>query len=250
LPRAPHEERVVSQIFISYRRSDTEIAAGRLGKDLRARFGDDAVFRDKESINAGADWTEAIRSAIGRQGLVLVLIGEHWLQSTNDGSRRIDDPADTHRREILAALESGCSLIPILVGNTRMPMEAELPKDIRSLTRHNALRLRDDEWEGYDFPRLSDEVARRGFQPIDSGFKKFNISAIVALGIGATAQIFNEMSDGDEIDSLVLAGMGILAILLAAWSCYDPKHRSMRDLGPAAGAMVLGALAIFSAASG
>ena len=111
----------MSQIFISYRRSDTEIAAGRLGKDLRARFGEDAVFRDKESINAGADWTEAIRSAIGRQGLVLLLIGERWLESTNDGFRRIDDPADTHRREISAALESACSSIPILVGNITCP---------------------------------------------------------------------------------------------------------------------------------
>ena len=181
---------------------------------------------------------------------MLVLIGERWLQGTNDGSRRIDDPADTHRREISAALESGCSLIPILVGNIRMPAEAELPEDIRSLTRHNALKLRDDEWEGYDFPRLADEITRRGFQPIDSGFKKFNISAIMALGIGAAAQIFNELSDGDEIDSLILAGMGIFAILLAAWSCYDAKHRRLRDFGLAAGAMVLGALAIFSAANG
>jgi hypothetical protein len=73
----------VSKIFISYRRSDTEIAAGRLARDLRSRFGDDAIFRDKDSIDAGADWVEAIRSAIGRKGLVLVLIGERWLQDTN-----------------------------------------------------------------------------------------------------------------------------------------------------------------------
>ena len=240
----------MSKIFISYRRSDTEIAAGRLGKDLRARFGGDAVFRDKENINAGADWTKAIGGAIGQQGLVLVLIGERWLQGTNDGSRRIDDPADTHRREILAALESGCSLIPILVGNIRMPAEAELPEDIRSLTRHNALKLRDDEWEGYDFPRLADEITRLGFQPIDSGFKKFNLRAIMALGIGAAALIFYEMSDADEIESLAIAGMGILAILLAVSSCYDPKHRRTQDIGLAVGAMVLGALAIFAAASG
>ena len=180
----------------------------------------------------------------------MVLIGERWLEIAKDGSRRIDDPSDTHHREILAALESGCSLIPILVGNIRMPAEAELPEDIRSLTRHNALKLRDDEWEGYDFPRLADKIARSGFQPIDSGFKTVNISAIMALGIGVAAQIFNEMSDGDETDSLMLAGMGILAILLAAWSCYDPKRRRMRDFGLAAGAMVLGALAIFFAASG
>jgi TIR domain len=246
----PQEGRAVSKIFISYRRSDTEIAAGRLGKDLRARFGDDAVFRDKESINAGADWTEAIGGAIGRQGLVLVLIGERWLQGASDGSRRIDDPADTHRREISAALESGCSVIPILVGDMRMPAEAELPENIRSLSRHNALKLRDDEWEGYDFPRLANEIARLGFVPINSGFKRLNLRAIVALGIGAAALIFYEMSDGDETESLAVAAMGILAILLAAWSCYDPEHRHTQDIGLAAGALVLGALAIFAAASG
>ena len=240
----------MSRIFISYRRSDTEIAAGRLAKDLRARFGDAAIFRDKESIDAGADWVEAIHGAIGRQGLVLVLIGERWLQGASHGSRRIDDPADTHRREISAALESGCGVIPILVGDVRTPAEAELPEDIRSLIRHNALKLRDDEWEGYDFPRLADEIARRGFEPIDSGFKKLNVRAIMALGIGAAALIFYEISDGDGIASLVVAGMGVLAILLAAWSCYDPKHRRTRDFGLAAGAMVLGALAVFAAASG
>ena len=124
------------------------------------------------------------------------------------------------------------------------------PEDIRSLIRHNALKLRDDEWEGYDFPRLADEIARRGFEPIDSGFKKLNVRAIMALGIGAAALIFYEISDGGEIESLVVAGMGVLAILLAAWSCYDPKHRRTPDFGLAAGAMVLGALAIFAAASG
>jgi hypothetical protein len=240
----------VSRIFISYRRSDTEIAAGRLAKDLRARFGNDTVFRDKESIDAGADWAEAIQGAIGRQGLVLVLIGEQWLQGASDGSRRIDDPADTHRREILAALRSGCGVIPILIGDMRMPAETQLPEDLRPLIRHNALKLRDDEWEGYDFPRLADEIARRGFEPIDSGLKRLNVSAITALGIGVAAQILYEMGEGDEFESLIVAGMGICAILLAAWSCYDPKHRRRRDIGLAAGAMVLGALAIFFAASG
>jgi hypothetical protein len=240
----------MSRIFISYRRSDTEIAAGRLVVDLRARFGDDAIFRDKESIDAGADWMEAIRGAIGSQGLVLVLVGEHRLQTATDGSRRIDDPADTHRREISAALGGGCSVIPVTVGAMRMPAEAELPEDIRTLVRRNALKLRDDEWEGYDFPRLADEIARRGLDRIDSGIKGFDVRATVAIGIGAAALIHCERGSGDEIASLVVAGAGILAILLAAWSVLDPRHRRTRNIGSAAGATVLGILAIAAAASG
>ena len=112
------------------------------------------------------------------------------------------------------------------------------------------VKLRDDEWEGYDFPRLADEIVRLGFRPIDSGFKRLNLSAIMALVIGAAALIFYEMGDDGEMESLVVVAMGIFAILLAAWSCYDPKHRRTQDIGLAVGAVVLGALAIFFAASG
>lgn len=239
----------MSRIFISYRRSDTEIAAGRLAADLRARFGDDAIFRDKESIDAGADWVEAIRGAIGSQGVVVVLVGERWLQTASDGSRRIDDPADAHRREISAALGSGCGVIPVTIGAMQMPAEADLPEDVRPLVRRNALKLRDDEWEGYDFPRLADEIARRGFDRIDSGIKGLDLRALMALGIGAAALIYYEWSSGDEIESLVVAATGIVAILLAAWSVFDPKHRRTRNIGLATGAIVLGILAVAAAAS-
>src|SRR5262245_8959767 len=91
--------------------------------------------------------------------------GERWLQNANDGLVRIDDPTDTHRREILAALESDCNLIPILVGNIRMPAEAELPEDIRSLIRHNALKLRDDDGRATTFPGSPTKSSALDFGP-------------------------------------------------------------------------------------
>ena len=128
------------------------------------------------------------------QGLVLVLIGERWLQTASDGSRRIDEPADTHHREISAALASGCGVIPVTVGAMQMPAEAVLPDDIRALVRHNALKPRDDEWEGYDLPRLADEVTRRGFDRIDSGFKWLETKSATSCGRSAA----NRASDSAQ----------------------------------------------------
>lgn len=239
----------MSQLFVSYRRSDTEIAAGRLARDLRICFGDDAVFRDKESIGAGADWSEAIRGSLKRQGVALVLIGERWLERASDGSRRIDDPEDVHRREIASALES-CHVIPILVGQARMAKEDELPENIRALARRNALKLQDDEWEDYDFPRLAEEIVRCGFKRIDTGLERIDLRAVAALGLGVAALIAYDVGSGEGIQALAVAAMGILAILLAAWSWFASKRHRPHNVGLAVGAIVVGALAVFAAASG
>lgn len=153
------------KIFISYRHNDTDMAAGRLAADLRKHFGEEAVFRDKESIAGGADWEEEIRSAIGPDGAVLALIGKHWLETDAEGLRRIDDPQDTHREEVAAALKLGCLIIPVLVSEAAMPRKESLPEQIGALTRFNALKLRDDEWDGFDFPRLTKKLENSGFEP-------------------------------------------------------------------------------------
>ena len=53
---------VPKKIFISYRRSDTQMAAGRLHDALEERFGRTSVFRDKEAIRPGYDWVEEIHA--------------------------------------------------------------------------------------------------------------------------------------------------------------------------------------------
>ncbi len=155
----------MARIFISYRRDDTEMVAGRLAKDLRAYFGEETVFRDKESIPVGADWAQEINSAIGPGGVVLVLIGEDWLEGKPKGQRRLDDAQDPHRNEIGAALQLGVPVLPLLVRNMKMPPPEELPAALQRLPALNAMKLRDDEWEGFDFPRLAKVLEKAGFKP-------------------------------------------------------------------------------------
>lgn len=54
----------MSQIFVSYRRSDSSGYAGRLFDDLVRRFGRDAVFMDVDAIGVGADFVTTIEDAI------------------------------------------------------------------------------------------------------------------------------------------------------------------------------------------
>ena len=47
----------MAKLFISYRRSDTQMVAGRLRESLARRLGERAIFRDKNILAAGEDWT-------------------------------------------------------------------------------------------------------------------------------------------------------------------------------------------------
>jgi len=63
------------------------------------------------------------------------------MRMDQQGSRRLDDPNDFVRIEIEAALKQDKRVIPVLVGETRMPRLDELPEAIRPLARRNAVRL-------------------------------------------------------------------------------------------------------------
>jgi tetratricopeptide (TPR) repeat protein len=135
------------KIFISYRRSDTQMVAGRLRESLARRLGEDAIFRDKDSIAPGVDWTKAIDQSLTGEVAVLALIGPGWASAQDDaGRRRLDDPAGWNRVELERALER-CQVIPLRVDDAKMPQAAELPESLQALARLQALRLRDDDWD-------------------------------------------------------------------------------------------------------
>jgi len=147
-------------LFLSYRRSDTSGHAGRLGDALEARYGRDAVFRDVESIEAGSRFDEAIDQALADCRVFLPLIGDDWLRAAGpDGRRRLDDPDDFVRREVVVALRRGVAVIPVLLEGATMPSDSALPPDLRPLSRRNALELSEARWD-YDVQRLIEAIDR------------------------------------------------------------------------------------------
>jgi hypothetical protein len=143
----------MSATFISYRRNDSAGHTGRLYDHLCKALGENSVFRDIDTIKPGADFVEAVRNGIQRCSSLIVVIGNHWLTAEDDSGRRIDHPLDYVRLEIGSALKQGIQVIPVLVEGAKMPDPADLPEEISSLARRQALQLSDDRWD-YDVSRL------------------------------------------------------------------------------------------------
>jgi TIR domain len=142
------------RVFISYRRQESSGLAGRLYDRLAARFGDDQVFMDVDTIALGVDFAEVISQAVSSCQVLLAVIGPRWLAATDeDGRRRLDDPDDLVRLEIAAALERDIRVIPILIEGAAMPRRQQLPEALAGLARRNALILRHESFRA-DADRL------------------------------------------------------------------------------------------------
>jgi hypothetical protein len=148
-------------IFVSYRRQDSQSAAGRLSDHLKDHLRGVSIFRDVETIEPGVDFVEAIERALRACGVLIAVIGPRWLNaSLADGSRRLDDPNDYTRLEIATALRrADVRVIPVLVEGAEMPTTAELPDDLEPLARRNAIELSDKRWD-FDVSRLVETLRK------------------------------------------------------------------------------------------
>lgn len=143
-------------VFISYRRDDSQGFAGRLADDLGERLGAERVFRDVE-IPVGRDFTDVLHRAIAASDLLLVVIGPHWIDPVEGHASRLFEPNDWVRTEVEAAFKQGKQIVPVLVGNARMPSAESLPPSIRQLAVLQAATLCDRDWD-HDVDVLADHL--------------------------------------------------------------------------------------------
>ena len=131
--------------FISYRRDQSSFVARSIRSALEAKVGAPRVYLDDRSNSAGDVWPERIEQEIYRCGVMLVVIGPHWLYAAyEDGRRRLDDPHDWVRREVEAGLQlprRQAVVVPLLHDGAPMPAAGELPDSIKPLTDRMAVVL-------------------------------------------------------------------------------------------------------------
>lgn len=149
-----------NKIFVSYRRQDASGEAGRLVDHLQEAFGDDSVFLDVETIEAGLDFVQAIEKALSSCKVLIAMIGPHWAtMKDSKGNLRLFNEDDFIRIEISAALKRDIRVIPVLVNGAVMPSPEELPEDLRSLTRRHAQELSSSRWK-YDSDQLTSVLSK------------------------------------------------------------------------------------------
>jgi len=147
-------------VFISYRRRDTDGHAGRLAEDLRARYGDEQVFIDVDSIEGGVDFEKRIEHALDVADVAFVLIGDEWLGRRDGAPPRIQDPDDWVRREVSTMLRrSDVIVVPVLVEGAPLPTVDDLPPDLARLPRLQTSDLSTRGWD-YQLPALCEIVER------------------------------------------------------------------------------------------
>jgi hypothetical protein len=134
------------KVFISYRRSDSLAATGRLYDRLNTAY-PGMFFRDVSGIGVGVDFAKEIERAVSSSVALIAVIGPAWATESVDGKRRLDDPDDFVRLEVLNALKRGIRIIPVLVGNASMPEEEQLPPELHPLRKWNAIRLVEEYYE-------------------------------------------------------------------------------------------------------
>lgn len=150
----------MTKIFISYRRDDSSGHVGRLYDRLVEAFNQQDIFIDIDTIMPGDDFHQAIEGAVAASDVLLAVIGKQWLTVTDEhGNRRLDNPDDFVRLEIVTALNHNLRVIPILVRGAAMPRASELPEALQPLTRRHAHEIGDRDFH-YDTNTLIAQLKR------------------------------------------------------------------------------------------
>ncbi len=149
-------------VFLSYRRDDTGFVVGHVYDRLIRIYPRRKVFFDIGAIKGGEDFRARIAGAVGNSDRVLVFIGARWLDPSGLGGQpRLFDPKDVVRFEVKAALDASVLVLPIVVGNARMPKPEDVPEELAAICNLNALPLRHESFAA-DFQHILATLARRG----------------------------------------------------------------------------------------
>ncbi len=224
---------MAGKIFISYRRRDDPGGAGRLFDALNEAFDPDRLFLDVDSIEPGQDFVEVIGDRVAKSAVLLAVIGQHWIDASDDrGNRRLDNAQDYVRIEIESALKQNTRVIPVLIGDAKMPAAEDLPESIRKLARHNAVFLR--------YERFHDDIAnlvaalRRAMgdtpaptpasQPQAPPVAVFAAASLPAEPSGAARDFFHGRA------ALLACAVAFIALALAGATYLQLRdHRSQND---------------------
>ena len=129
-------------IFISYRRADAPYPARQIYERLITRYGEGSTFLDIDTVPPGIDFRAYINEKVSECHVMLVIIGDAWLDRDANGKTKLQSSSDLVRLEIEAALRAGKVLVPVLVETAEIPTKADLPKPISILPDLNAVEVR------------------------------------------------------------------------------------------------------------
>lgn len=198
------------KIFLSYRRADSQVTAGRMAQFLDAVPAIEEVFLDVDAIGVGENFEQKVQDTLARATHVFVLIGPQWLGPADaSGRARIFDADDMVNLETRIALRNKIALVPILVDEAPMPRVGELPDELQQLAKINAFTLRTSHFEE-DVDNLLDSLL---------GERNVRVSRWTLPRLTPTRIALHTLA-GLVLGGAVLIGLGLANRYLAN-DCYD-----------------------------
>jgi hypothetical protein len=132
---------LMSDICISYRRADSQAITGRIFDRLTGHYGKSAIFIDIDNIPAGTDFRQHLARTLRKATVLLAIVGPKWLGAGKGGPDRIHDESDPVRVELETALRNGLAIIPVLIGNRKMPTATQVPPSLKEFVFINAVTV-------------------------------------------------------------------------------------------------------------
>lgn len=134
---------MAGSIFINYRRGESLKDAQHLATLLEKHFRGRKIFLDVHGIDGGEHWLHTLERQVAQSDAMVSLISPGWADlKDEEGNRRLDNPNDFVRFEIVQALVREIPILPVLVDGAKMPRNTQLPENLMELPRFQALPLR------------------------------------------------------------------------------------------------------------
>ncbi|MEO1286535.1 MAG: SUMF1/EgtB/PvdO family nonheme iron enzyme [Chloroflexota bacterium] len=131
------------KIFISYRRVDSMERTHRIADWLTLKYGARNVFVDVDRLGGGVDFEDVLQQSLERANVLLVIIGEKWLDELNRREADRQAGRDYVYLEVVQGLQKNIDLvIPVMINNTPNPQPEQLPIEMHELTRRQSARVR------------------------------------------------------------------------------------------------------------
>lgn len=125
-------DRVVSAIFVSYRRGPVTVnVVQRLRDALDKRYEAGSTFCDITGILPGAPFERVLHEVLQTCRAMVVVVDHRWV--SDEGRHRLHEPNDWVRLKVEAALRRGIWIFPVLLDGTSIPKPNELPFSMAEL---------------------------------------------------------------------------------------------------------------------
>lgn len=113
--------KIMTGIFINYRRDDTPGVSGRLFDRLAVKYPRGDLFIDVDAMKPGLDFVKQLDDHVSHCQVLIAVIGPRWLDAIDrDGHRRLDSDKDYVRIELASALKRDIPVVPVLVDGAAM----------------------------------------------------------------------------------------------------------------------------------